>query len=60
MIIRVKMINAFSKSMSCPTRVNNIYDLLLAQTEKKKPLKKNLKIHFIVWDAANYLTPVCE
>lgn len=59
MIIRVKMINAFSKTMSCPTRVNNIYDLLLAQTEKDIK-KKKLKIHFIVWDAANYLTPVCE
>lgn len=40
MIIRVKIINAFSKTMSSPTRVNNIYDLLLAQTEKKKHKKK--------------------
>lgn len=40
MIIRVKMINAFSKTMSCPTRVNNIYDLLLAQTEKDIKKKK--------------------
>lgn len=45
MIIRVKMINAFSKTMSCPTRVNNIYDLLLAQTEKHKKKKTQDTFH---------------